>query len=160
MLLICVNKILMLKKKLISPDLIIPYVRLRAMLWSETHQHKPGRVKASRVTLGLHQCKSEQNQAPPFFSQKQNKNVSALKHVHDTDLFFLTTVKRTGLELVPNLAELLPSLVCWFVWQHWQPKRRFTLTATLHIYTRPGKRFQLPPVLLCDHSQSEGTVIF
>lgn len=32
MLLICVNKILMLKKKLISPDLIIPYVRLRAML--------------------------------------------------------------------------------------------------------------------------------
>lgn len=47
----------------------------------------------------------------PYFLRKQNRNVSALKHVHDTDLFFLTTVKRTSLELVPNLAELLPSLV-------------------------------------------------
>ena len=164
MLLICVNKILMLmtwQKPLISPNLVIPCVRRSATLWSSTGQQEPGRIKPSRVTLGLHQSKSEQNLAFFFFFlQKQNRNVSALQHVHDTDLFFLTTMKWTGLEPVPNLAELLPSLLCWFVWQHWQPKRRFTLTATLHIYTRPGKWFQLPPVLLCDHSQSEGTVIF
>lgn len=81
--------------------------------------HRPAETwenTAHGVTLGLHQSRAESGPHPPppplFFPQNENRNVSALKHVHDTDLFFLTTVKRTGLELVPNSAEQPPSLVC------------------------------------------------
>lgn len=64
------NKILVLmtwQNPLISPNLIIPSVKWRAALGSDTDQHNPGRITASSVTLGLHHSKSEQNLSLPSF---------------------------------------------------------------------------------------------
>lgn len=76
--------------------------------------------------------------------------MSALKHVHDTDLFFLTTVKQTGWELLPDLAELLPSLVVLICMATLATQAEvFASPATLHIYTGLGKRFHSSYLLFC-----------
>lgn len=61
-------------------------------------------------SVDLHQSKTEQN-PNRILCKNETENVRVPRHVCDTDLFFLTTVKRRSLELVPDLAELLPSLV-------------------------------------------------
>lgn len=85
-----------------------------------------------------------------FLFQNQSRDVGALEHVHHTDLFFLTTVKQTGSEFVPDLAELLPSLVVLICMATLATRAEvFASPATLHIYTGPGKRFHSSHLLLC-----------
>lgn len=124
----------------------MPCVRLRATLWLNTEQFNLEELKP--VMLFRVCTKVNQSRIWPFFFffQNQNTNVSALKNFHDTGLFIWATAKWTGLELVPNLAKLLPSLACWFVWQHWQAKRRFTLPGMLHMDTGLGSGSHSLPV--------------